>query len=254
MGRLDGKVAIITGAGRGMGRAAAILFAKEGAKVVVDDWVADRGEETVRMIKEAGSEAIFVNADVSKTEDIRRMIKTAIDAYGRLDILYNNAAIATYAPLTEAEEKDFEEIVAVNLKGTWLGMKYAIPEMAKTGGGSIINVASIAADAAQLGSTIYAATKGGVISMTRVAAVENAAQNIRVNIIKPGCIRTPMFEEVVKYPEAIKHIEDVTPQKRIGKPEEVAHLALFLASDESSNITGQKITADGGIEADSHIV
>ena len=253
MGRIDGKVAIITGAGAGIGRAAAILFAKEGAKVVVSDWVREGGEETVRIIKEAGGEAIFIKADVSKTEDVKKMIKSAIDTYGKLNVLYNNAAINSAELLVESTEENFEKIIAVNVKGVWLGMKYAIPEMIKSGGGSIINAASIAADMAQRRSSIYAASKGAIISMSRVAAVEYAALNIRVNCIKPGVILTPMAVHILS-PEVLKHIEDGTPQGRLGKSEDVAQAALFLASDESSFVTGQKLTVDGGIEADSHII
>lgn len=255
MGRLDGKVAIITGAGAGMGRAAAILFAKEGAKVVVNDIVREGGEETVRMVREAGGDAVFIEGDVSKKEDWRKMIRAALDNYGKLNVLYNNAAIALYQPLLQSTDENFDKTMEVNVKGIWLGMKYSIPEMIRVGGGSIINVSSIAADAAERGSAIYAASKGAVISMSRVAAVEHAAHNIRVNVIKPGAIATPMFMSVFKdNPDAIKRYLREIPQGRLGDPEEVAYLALFLASDESSRITGQKLTADGGIEADSHVV
>ncbi len=252
MGRLNGKVAVITGGGSGMGREASILFATEGAKVVIVDWVAEGGQETLRMVKEAGGEAIFVKADVSKTEDVKKMIKTAVDIYGKLDVLYNNAAIAPYEPLIESTEENFEKIIATNLKGVWLGMKHAIPEMIKSGGGSIINVASFVVDAAQRGSSIYAASKGGVVSMSRVAAVEHAHQGIRVNCIKPGIIITPMSLGCYGDPEARKRAEAAVPMGRLGQPEEIAQVALFLASDESSLITGTEVLADGGIEADSH--
>lgn len=255
MGRLDGKVAIITGAGTGMGRAVAILFAKEGAKVVINCRTVTSGEETVRMVREASGDAVFVGGDVSKEEDWRKMIQAALDNYGKLNVLYNNAAIARYQPLLESTEENFHRTIEVNVKGTWLGMKYSIPEMIKVGGGSIINVSSIAADAAERGSAIYAASKGAVISMSRVAAIEHAKHNIRVNVIKPGAIATPMFMGVFKdNPDAIKRYLREIPQGRLGEPEEVAYLALFLASDESSRITGQALTADGGIEADSHVV
>jgi NAD(P)-dependent dehydrogenase (short-subunit alcohol dehydrogenase family) len=254
MGRLDDKVAIVTGAGAGMGKAAAILFAKEGAKVVAAEWVAEWGEEVVKTIKESGGEAVFVKTDVSKTEDVIRMVKTAVETYGKLDVLYNNAGIASdWAPTTDWTEENFEKVIGINVKGVWLGMKYAIPEMIKSGGGSIINAASIAADAAQRGSCIYAASKGAVISMSRVTAVEYADKNIRVNCIKPGDIRTPMLLGVLD-DEGIKRVVAGIPQGRLGEPEEVAQVALFLASDDSSHITGEKITVDGGIEADSHII
>jgi len=222
MGRLDSKVAIITGAGSGMGRAAAILFAKEGAKVVIVDWATEGGEETLKMVKEAGGEALFVRADVSKTEDVKKMIQTAVDTYGKLDVLYNNAAIAPYEPLLESTEENWEKVISINLKGIWLGMKYAIPEMLKAGGGSIINT------------------------------VEHAAQNIRVNCIKPGIIVTPMSAGCYGTPEARRRSEATVPQRRLGEPEEIAQVALFLASDESSLVTGTEILADGGIIADSH--
>lgn len=254
MGRLDGKVAIITGGGAGMGEAASVLFAREGAKVAVADWDAQGGERVVTKIKETGGAAIFIKADVSKADDVRKMIKATVDTYGKLDILYNNAGIATYKPLIDLTDEDFDKMISINLKGVWLGMKYAIPEMIKTGGGSIINAASIAADAGQRGSAIYAASKGGVVSMSRVAAVEYATNNIRVNVIKPGAIATPMFMNAQTDPGVVERIVRETPQRRLGKAEEVAYVALFLASDESSYITGQKIAIDGGIEADSHIL
>ena len=251
MGRLDGKVAIITGASTGMGQAAAILFANEGARVVVADWASEGGEETVKMIRQAGGEAIFVKTDVSKTEDVKNMIKTGVDTYGKLNILYNNAAIVSFEPLTELTEENFTKVINVNLKGVWLGMKYAIPEMVKAGGGSIVNTASIAADKAQLGLSVYSASKGGVISISRVAAIENAAHNIRVNVIKPGPTMTSMFQGAATgNPELLEQDIRETPLGKLGQPEEVAQLALFLASDESSHITGTKITIDGGIEAD----
>lgn len=249
MGRLDGKVAIITGGGSGIGRATAVVFAKEGARVVVADWIAEGGKETVSMIKEAGGEAIFIKTDVSKAEDIKNMIKTSVNTYGKLDILMNIAGIVgEEVSIIDCTEEVFNKIIAVNLNGVWLGMKYAIPEMLKTGGGSIVNTASIAALEAYKGIPAYAASKGGVISMSRVAAIEFAAKNIRVNCIAPGHIATPLFLGCWS-PDQLKHLEEIAPQGRLGKPEEIAQVALFLASDESSHITGQTMVADGGITA-----
>lgn len=249
MGRLDGKVAIITGGGSGIGRATAVVFAKEGARVVVADWIAEGGKETVSMIKEAGGEAIFIKTDVSKAEDIKNMIKTSVNTYGELNILMNIAGIVGEEVSTiDCTEEVFNKIIAVNLNGVWLGMKYAIPEMLKTGGGSIVNTASIAALEAYKGIPAYAASKGGVISMSRVAAIEFAAKNIRVNCIAPGHVATPLFLGCWS-PDQLKHLEDIAPQGRLGKPEEIAQVALFLASDESSHITGQTVVADGGITA-----
>jgi NAD(P)-dependent dehydrogenase (short-subunit alcohol dehydrogenase family) len=251
MPRLDGKVAIITGAGSGMGRAAAILFAKEGAKVVVADWVTEGGEETVKKIKQVGGEAIFIKTDVSKTEDIKKMIKTAVDTYGRLDVLYNNAGIAgELGPITDCTEDNWDKVQAINLRGLWLAMKYAIPEMLKTGGGSIVNTASLAANRAVPNAPAYTASKGGVVSLSRATAIEWATKNIRVNCINPGRITTPMV--LAMGPEINKIFLSAIPQGRFGEPEEVAQAALFLASDESSHITGQTLAVDGGMEADSH--
>jgi NAD(P)-dependent dehydrogenase (short-subunit alcohol dehydrogenase family) len=251
--RLNNKVAIVTGGGVGMGRTVAMLFAREGAKVVVADWVAETAEETVKDIKKAGGEAAFVKTDVSKAEDIKKMIKVAVDTYGKLDVLYNNAAICIGGPLIEGNEADFDKMIGINLKGVWLGMKYAIPEMIKTGGGSIINVSSRCADTAERGVGLYAGTKGGVISISKAAAVEHAKQNIRVNVIKPGPTRTPMAETLLKgVPEVLKHILQETPDGRLAETEEIANLALFFASDESTHITGQKLSVDGGLDADGH--
>ena len=257
MGRLDDKVGIITGSGSGMGRAMAIAMAKEGAKVVVCDRRTDsEGQKTVDMIKGFGGEAIYVNADISSAKSVENLIRTTVKTYGKLNILVNNAGAQRYKPLEELNEDDFDFIVSTNFKGTWLAMKYALPEMKKAGKGSIVNIASIAADHAQTGSTIYGGSKGAVLSMTRVAAVEFAPYNIRVNAVQPGCVVTPMSSSIVtEYPEINARIERETPlQHRWGQPEDVAPLVVFLASDESGFITGQKMAVDGGISADSHIV
>jgi len=252
MGRLKGKVALITGAGSGMGQVAAILFAKEGAKVVVVDWVAEGGEETVRMIKEAGGEATFVKADVSRAEDAKRMIRATVDSYGKLDILYNNAGIQGDVVRTaDLSEENYDKVMAINLKGVWLGMKYAIPEMIRTGGGSIINTASMSgAMVAMKGAPHYGASKGGVVALSRVTAIEYVTKNIRVNCINPGLTLTPMSRGVMERdPEAFKRLTDPLPMGRPAEPEEIAQAALFLASDESSYITGTALVVDGGLTA-----
>jgi NAD(P)-dependent dehydrogenase (short-subunit alcohol dehydrogenase family) len=183
------------------------------------------------------------------------MVETTVNTYGKLNILYNNAAISSeWVSIPEWSELNFNSVIDVNLKGTWLGMKYAIPEMIKSGNGSIINVTSTAADQAQRGSGIYAASKGGVASISRVAAVEFADKNVRVNCIKPGVIRSPMAMNWLEgNPKEIQRIEKAIPQGRLGNPEEVAQVALFLASDEASHVTGQTLAVDGGIESDSRI-
>jgi NAD(P)-dependent dehydrogenase (short-subunit alcohol dehydrogenase family) len=253
--RLDGKVAMITGAAAGMGREASVLFAREGAKVAVVDLRPDGGEETVNKVRELGGKALFVKTDVSKSSDVQRAVKVTVEKYGKLNILYNNAAIPSdWGPITDWTEENFDRVMAINAKGVWLGMKYAIPEISRAGGGSIINTSSTAALIAQRNSSIYALSKGGVISLTRVAAVECAPLGIRVNCIAPGPIATQMLKDAFRdNPEALRHIETETPLGRLGEPHEVAQVALFLASDESSWITGQTIIVDGGIAADSHL-
>ncbi len=250
--RLEGKVAIVTGGGSGMGQATAILFAKEGAKVVIACRnTAGSGEETASIIKKAGGEAIFIKTDVSKAQDVQNMVKAAIDAYGRLDVLYNNAAVQGNVFLTpDVTEELYDKYMDINLKGVWLGMKHAIPEMLNNRAGSITNVASISALVGQRGLSHYAASKGGIISLTRVTAMEYAAKNIRVNCICPGLVRTPIWDQMEKAsPGSLQKFVDGVPMQRYAKPEEIAQLALFLASDESSFITGSVIVIDGGTTA-----
>lgn len=249
MGRLAGKVAIITGAGSGMGKATALLFTKEGAKVIVAEIVEQGGRATVQAIEKGGGEAVFVKVDVSQRKDVAAVIKAAIDKYGKLDILVNCAGIAlAEGSTTDCTDEIFNRIIATNLNGVWLGMKYAIPEMMKTGGGAIINFASIAALEAYQGLPAYSASKGGVISLSRVAAIEFAAKNIRVNCVAPGHIATPMLLDAWAE-EGLKRFRDIAPQGRLGEPGEIASTVLFLASDESSHITGQTIVIDGGVTA-----
>jgi len=247
--RLAGKVAIITGAGSGMGKATAILFAKEEAKVIAAEIVEQAGQATVRAIEEEGGEAIFVKTDVAKKEDVEAMVKAAVERYGKIDILVNCAGIAlAEVSTTECTEEIFNRIIATNLNGVWLGMKYAIPQMISTGGGAIINFASIAALEAYQGLPAYSASKGGVISMSRVAAIEFAAKNIRVNCVAPGHIATPMLLDAWAE-EGLQRFRNIAPQGRLGEPEEIASVVLFLASNESSHITGQTIVIDGGVTA-----
>jgi NAD(P)-dependent dehydrogenase (short-subunit alcohol dehydrogenase family) len=246
--RLQGKVAIITGAGSGIGRATALLFAREGARVVVADYAAEGGEETVRLIKEAGGEATFVKVDVSKAADAQKMVQAAIDSYGKLDILYNNAGIeGPWAPTEDVAEEDWDRVLSINLKGVFLGSKYAIPEMLKQGGGVIINTASVAGLIAVTNMPAYCASKGGVVLLTKAMALENAAKRIRINCICPGAIRTPMFGRLTLDKVATeKAFCDGHPIGRCGTPEEIAYPALYLASDESSFITGTALVVDGG--------
>ncbi|MBM4258261.1 MAG: glucose 1-dehydrogenase [Deltaproteobacteria bacterium] len=246
MDRLKGKVAIITGGGSGIGRASCLLFAREGAKVVVADYVLEGGKETVRQITEAGGEAVFVQADVSKSADVQNMIGATIRNYGRVDVLFNNAGIeGPSSKLANLKEEDWDRVIAIDLTSVYLGMKYVIPEMIKQGGGSIISTASVAGMVGFPGSGAYAAAKAGVINLTRLAALEYADKNIRVNCICPGVIETPMVDRVVggRPRERIVRTE---PVGRLGRPEEIANAALFLASDESSFATGAPFVIDGG--------
>lgn len=246
--KLRDKVAVITGAGSGIGRATALLFAAEGAKVVVADYSVEGGKETVKLIKEKGGEAIFVATDVSKVADVQKMIKTAIDKYGRLDILYNNAGIeGPLGPTENVSEADWDRVLSVNLKGVFLGSKYAIPQMLKQGGGVIINTASIAGLVGVANMPAYCASKGGIVLLTKTMALEYVKKNIRVNCICPGAVKTPMLDRFTgSQPEAEKLIRESEPMGRWSEPEEIAQAALYLASDQSSFVTGTALVVDGG--------
>lgn len=259
MGKLDGKVAVITGAGSGQGAAAARLFTSEGAAVVVADVNEETGRQVTEELTGAGAQAAFASCDVSDAAQVQAAINLATGQFGRLDVLYNNAGLwfsaqgnyrpgITDAPSPLLEENIWDRTINVNLKGTYLGAKYAIPEMRKAGGGSIINVSSIAALRVGRGaSDAYTAAKGGIVTMTRTLAVEHAQYQIRCNVIYPGAIYTPLAGPFT--PEYIKAVESHVPLGRWGQPEDVAKMALFLACDDSSWITGQGFVVDGGYTA-----
>src|SRR3954449_1760846 len=248
--RLEGKVALITGAAGGMGKVAAELFAREGARVVVADVLDDDGEATAQGIRDSGGEAVYVHADVSSAADAERMIATAVEAYGSLDVLYNNAGIMhpdDESPVSTPEEV-WDRTIAINLKGVFLGCRYGIPAMVESGGGSIVNVASFVALMGAANPQIaYTASKGGVLSMTREIAVEYARQRIRANAICPGPIRTPLLEYLIadegKRNNRLNHI----PAGRFGEPSDIANAAVYLASDESDGVTGTEFKVHGGI-------
>jgi NAD(P)-dependent dehydrogenase (short-subunit alcohol dehydrogenase family) len=252
MPRLDGKVALITGAGNGMGRVASVLFAQEGARIVVADWSDEGGGETVAAVEAAGGEATFVKVDVAKAEQVEAMVAHAMDRFGSLDVLYNNAGIfpADDGGVTETPEPTWDRVMEVNLKGVWLGCKFGVPAMLASGGGSIVNVASfVALMGAATAQIAYTASKGGVLAMTREIAVEYGRRGIRANSLCPGPIATPMLEELMSDPERKQRRLVHIPMGRLGQAEELAKAALFLASDESSFMTGAQLVVDGGITA-----
>ncbi|TET88682.1 MAG: glucose 1-dehydrogenase [Dehalococcoidia bacterium] len=244
MGKLDGKVALITGAASGIGRATALLFAKEEAKIAVADYVPAGGQETVKMIQKAGGDAVFIEADVSQAANVERMVKTTVNAYGQIDILFNNAGVGqTGDSMVETTEDEWDRVLNINLKGVFLCSKYAIPVMLDQGGGVIINTASIAGLVGLPGIPAYGVSKAGVIQLTRMMAAEYGRQDIRVNCICPGAIQTPMTESVSLPMDAYIQVQFLN---RTGQPEDIARAALYLASDDSSFVTGVALVVDGG--------
>ena len=246
--KLANKVALITGAGSGMGKSAALMFANEGAKVAAVDVAEAQVKETVAEIAKRGGDAIAIRADVSKSEDVKRMIDDTVARFGGLNIMYNNAGIeGEWNFMSNMSEDQFDRVIAINLRGVFLGMKYALPHLINAGGGSIINQASIAGMIAVRGGAAYSASKAGVIALTRVAALEYGRYNIRVNAICPGAIETPMAQRIRQgQPPNPKAIQRISVLGRMAEPEEIAKVALFLASDDSSFATGAPFVIDGG--------
>ena len=240
------KVALVTGGSFGIGRAAAIAFANRGARVVIADWVEDN--ETLNAIKSSGGDAIFVKSNVSKDADVKMLVEKTISTYGRLDYAFNNAGVeGASAPTQDCTEENWERTVGVNLKGVWLCMKYEIPQMLKQGKGAIVNNASIAGLVGFPGIPAYVASKHGVIGLTKNAALENAKLGIRVNVVCPGVIKTPMIDRFTgKQKEVEKQFETMEPIGRMGQPEEVAEAVMWLCSDGASFVTGHSLAVDGG--------
>lgn len=247
---LKSKIAIITGAASGIGKEAAFVFAREGASVVVADFNSEGGEESVRIIRETGGEACFIYTDVRIEESVKEMVTKTVERYGRLDIIYNNAGIDRAKPLVETSEEDWKDTIDTNLKGVFLGCKYAIPVMVKQGGGVILCTTSILAHIASANQAAYCASKGGVVSMMRQIALDYAKHNIRANCISPADVMTPLnekyFQSCENPEERRRFFLEKYPMSRFAQPSEIASVALFLASDASSFITGQAIQVEGG--------
>lgn len=244
MGRLSGKVAIITGAANGMGAAEARIFAQEGAKVVATDIVEDALQELVREIQADGGDAIALKHNVTSEEEWKNVIDETIKQYGKIDVLVNNAGVASPKTMFEMEMDEWNKIMDINLSGCVLGMKYVIPEMKKAGGGSLINISSIGGIVGMAGSSPYTAAKGALRALSKSAAVEFGKENIRVNSLHPGIIETPMTKE--SFEVATPFYQTFTQLPYFGKPEDVAYGVLFLASDESRFMTGSELVIDGG--------
>jgi NAD(P)-dependent dehydrogenase (short-subunit alcohol dehydrogenase family) len=252
-GRLEGKIALVTGGASGIGRATALTFVREGAKLVIADMNADGGQQTVHMIQENGGEAIFVPVDVSRATEVEAMISTTVETYGRLDCAHNNAGIGSRprAPLHECTEETWDRVLAINLKGVWLCLKYEIVQMLKQGSGTIVNTASIMGLVGSWsGTAAYNASKHGVVGLTKTAALEYATSGIRVNAVCPGYIHTPLIEEALTSNPALEaQIVARHPVGRMGKPEEIAEAVVWLCSDAAAFVTGHTMTVDGGYVA-----
>ena len=249
--RLQGRVALITGAGVGIGRETAIVFAREGASVVVADLNEETGRETVKLIEDAGGSAVFVRCDVSKEDDVKTLFLSAVQHYGKLNVLFNNAGIVKQGRVEDSDLGDWSAQIGTTLTSVYLGCKYAIPLLREQGGGVIINMASVAGIMGVANRAIYSAAKGGVVALTRAIALDHAAEQIRAVYICPATIETPSLTDRINSSpdpvEARKAFEARQPIGRLGRPSDVAYAALYAASDEASFLTGCSLTIDGGM-------
>lgn len=247
-GRVAGKAAIVTGAASGIGEATALLLAREGAAVAVVDLDVEGGRGTVAQINAAGGEAIFIKADVAKTAQVKRMLERTEKAFGRIDIIHNNAIWSVNAPVTELDEADWDRTLAVGLTAIYLSAKYGIPVLMKTGGGAIVNTGSVHSLVSFEAHPAYDAAKAGVLGLTRTLAIDHGPE-VRVNAVLPGAILTPLWERFKVPRKMRKQFADMVPAKRLGNAKDIANAVLFLASDEASFITGTSLTVDGGLLA-----
>jgi hypothetical protein len=245
-GRVDGKTAIVTGAGSGIGEATALLLAREGASVAAVDIDEQNGQRVADAIKDDGGEAIYLNADVGKSDQVKGMIADTVGAFGGLDILHNNAIWTKYGTAVELEEEDWDRSLEVGLKALYLSAKYGIPEMQKGGGGAIVNTASVHSLCSWATHTAYDSAKAGVLGLTRVMAIDFGPE-IRVNSVLPGAILTPLWDRLGISEKDRKEFAEMVPAKRLGQPDDIAYAVLYLASDEASFVTGTSLIVDGGL-------
>lgn len=252
-GTFDGKVALVTGAGGGIGRATALAFAREGARVVASDVAGAGGEETARLVADAGGEALHVACDVTRPAEVEALVAAAVDAFGRLDCAHNNAGVeGAYARTADCDEENFDRTCAVNLKGVYLCLKAEVAHLLDAGGGAIVNTASVAGVEGAKNLPAYVASKHGVMGLTRTAALEYATRGIRVNAVCPGPIRTRMLEAIMEEnPRMEPAMIAAVPMRRLGVPEEIAEAVVWLCSDRASYVTGQGLVVDGGFTAGS---
>jgi NAD(P)-dependent dehydrogenase (short-subunit alcohol dehydrogenase family) len=251
---LEGKVGLVTGGTSGIGREAAVLFAKAGVKVVVAGRRELEGKETIELVSAAGGEGLFVKTDVSKAPEVETLVQRAVETFGRLDVAFNNAGIeAALAPIVRQSEEDWDRIIAINLKGVWLCLKYEIRQMLKqNGGGAIVNMSSITGLVGAVGAAAYSASKHGVVGLTQTAALENAKSGIRVNAVCPGFTETPMTDRIFRAPGVQKYVLSCHPIGRLGRSTEIAEAVVWMCSDRASFMTGQSLVLDGGFLAGSN--
>jgi NAD(P)-dependent dehydrogenase (short-subunit alcohol dehydrogenase family) len=248
---LQGKVGLVTGGTSGIGRDAAVLFAKAGAKVVVAGRREGEGKETINLVRAAGGDALFVKTDVSRAAEVKALVQKTVDKFGRLDVAFNNAGIeGNWIPITEQSEEDWDSVIDINLKGTWLCLKYEVQQMLKQGsGGAIVNMASVAGLIGSAGAATYCASKHGVMGLTKAAALETARSGIRINVVCPAVIETPMGERIFGAPDMKKFALGLHPIGRFGKPMEISEAVVWMCSDRASFMTGQSLVLDGGFLA-----